>query len=82
MSYGDFSRQEFLDWAKARVFAYQGIEGMLDVLASFLEEHPEARDCERIDIGLRLIAADKISTEEEMQIFIKGLARGALMQDQ
>lgn len=69
------TRQEHLDWCKARALQYVDRGDLQNAYASMssdLNKHPETKGHAAVSVGLKLMMVGDLNTAEKMRRFIEG----------
>lgn len=69
------TRQEHLEWCKKRALEYVDNNDLTHAYASMasdLRKHPETEMHAGIELGMGLLVAKQLDTQEEMRKFIEG----------
>ena len=69
------NRTEHLQWCKERALEYVDKDELVNAFASMgsdLDKHSETENHRGIDLGISLMVAGHLSTDEEMRKFING----------
>lgn len=71
----DMTRQEHLDWCKQRALEYVDLGDNNQALASMgsdLGKHDETKNHAAIELGMMLLMAGHLNSQEKMRKFIQG----------